>query len=58
MKKLFARLQVETGANTAEYALLLVLIALAVITAATFLGNAISDKLMDAGNEIADIPAP
>jgi pilus assembly protein Flp/PilA len=52
------RLRDDTGAVATEYALLLVLVALAIIVGATALGVAINNKLNDAGTKITSVPIP
>jgi Flp pilus assembly pilin Flp len=47
------RIAGERGAVATEYALLLVLIALAIVTAAGFLGKAIADRFTKACNDLA-----
>ena len=42
----------ETGASMVEYALLVALIAVVVIAAALFLGNAISTKFSEVGSTL------
>jgi Flp pilus assembly pilin Flp len=46
------RIAGESGAVATEYALLLLLIALAIVIAATALGTAIAGKFTDACNEL------
>lgn len=50
-----ARLQREDGAVSTEYGLLLVLIALAIVAAATALGIAISGVFTDAESELGGV---
>jgi pilus assembly protein Flp/PilA len=51
-----ARIENEDGAVATEYALLLVLIALAIILGATALGIAINDKLQGAADTVSGVP--
>jgi Flp pilus assembly pilin Flp len=46
----------ETGAVATEYALLLILIAVAIVTAATFLGTAIADRFKAACQALNSTP--
>jgi pilus assembly protein Flp/PilA len=50
------RLRDETGAVATEYALLLVLVALAIIAGATALGIAINAKLNDGATTLTGVP--
>jgi pilus assembly protein Flp/PilA len=50
------RLRDETGAVATEYALLLVLVALAIIAGATALGIAINAKLTSGASTISGVP--
>lgn len=52
------RLRDETGAVATEYALLMVLIALALIVGATALGIAINDKLQEGADTVGGVPVP
>jgi pilus assembly protein Flp/PilA len=52
------RLRDETGAVATEYALLLVLVALAIIVGATALGVAINNKLNAGATKITSVPVP
>jgi pilus assembly protein Flp/PilA len=51
------RLRDETGAVATEYALLLVLVALAIIAGATALGIAINAKLDEGATTLTGVPA-
>jgi len=44
----------ESGASAAEYALILVIVGLAIVTAATYLSGAISGAMSDTGTIIND----
>jgi pilus assembly protein Flp/PilA len=52
------RLRDETGAVATEYALLLVLVALAIIAGATALGIAINAKMDASATKLDSIPNP
>ena len=52
------RLRDDTGAVATEYALLLVLVALAIIVGATALGVAINNKLNAGATKITSVPVP
>jgi pilus assembly protein Flp/PilA len=52
------RFRDETGAVATEYALLLVLVALAIIAGATALGIAINNKLTEGSTKLGGVPAP
>ena len=52
------RLRDDTGAVATEYALLLVLVALAIIVGATALGVAINNKLNAGATKISGVPVP
>ena len=56
-EKLLGFLRDEEGSNAAEYALILALIALFIITGATLLGGSVNTKLTDASTAI-DAAAP
>lgn len=58
MERLLRFLKDEEGSNAAEYALLVALIAIVLIAGATLLGNAVNNKLTEAGNSISGAPAP
>jgi len=53
-----ARFEDEDGAVATEYALLLVLVALAIIVGATALGIAINAKLNSAATTVNGVPGP
>ena len=48
----------ENGATATEYAMLLVLVALAIATGALALGNDLPDLLRSVGNVLSGIPLP
>jgi pilus assembly protein Flp/PilA len=52
MKKLMRFLKDEEGGNAAEYALIITLVAVALITGATLLGGNINAKLNAVGTKI------
>lgn len=55
MKNLFARFtQDESGATAIEYGLIAGLIAVAIITGATSLGNSLNDMFGTLGNKLDD----
>ena len=49
------RLENEDGVIATEYIIMLVLVALAIILGATFLGVQINNKLSDAGSSVTNI---
>jgi Flp pilus assembly pilin Flp len=49
-----SRLEDEDGVIATEYVIVLVLVALAIVGGATYLGIAINNKLSDAGNAVRD----
>ncbi len=53
MTKFAKFLRDESGASAAEYALILAIIGLGIIGAATFLGGAIGNAMNSAANQIA-----
>lgn len=46
----------EEGAAATEYIIIVLLIAIAIIVGATFLGNAINDRLSDVGASVTSLP--
>jgi Flp pilus assembly pilin Flp len=53
-----SRMRREDGVIATEYVIILVLVALAIILGATFLGTQINNKLSSAGNAVRDcVPA-
>ena len=50
-----SRLENEDGVIATEYIIMLVLVALAIILGATFLGVQINNKLSDAGSSVTNI---
>lgn len=61
--KMIARLRAmwatrEQGATAVEYALMVALIAIAIITAVTFLGDSISSSFNETGKTISPSKAP
>jgi pilus assembly protein Flp/PilA len=56
MSKIVSFLKDESGASAAEYALILALVGIAIVTAATLLGTSISTAITKAAN-IVNPPA-
>jgi pilus assembly protein Flp/PilA len=56
MSKIVSFLKDESGASAAEYALILALVGIAIVTAATLLGTSISTAITNAAN-IVNPPA-
>jgi Flp pilus assembly pilin Flp len=50
-----SRLENEDGVIATEYIIMLVLVALAIIAGATYLGIQINNKLSDAGNQVTNV---
>ena len=53
-----SRFENEDGVIATEYIIMLVLVALAIIAGATYLGIQINDKLSDTGDLVTDVAPP
>ena len=53
-----SRFENEDGVIATEYIIMLVLVALAIIGGATYLGAQINDKLSDTGDLVTDVAPP